>query len=142
MRNGRVAGVRSSSLVAPEGVRSGTVEFLDRAELLLSQSLMVPAAEKLELSYQAALRVAGAVQAQRPARKRTVDKGAWARLRRVAPEYGEWADRFEGFHPIRERVRIGLDRSPDPAIVAEINRSARDFVALVESDLGMLQAAA
>ena len=101
------------AVVAPSGLSPQAVTFLGRASSLLSQARVAAPADRLDLSYQAALRVAGAVLAANPGRRRKEDHSAWARVRRHAPEYSGWAARFEAFSRQWEDVRLGLARGVD-----------------------------
>ncbi|MFD6728319.1 SAV_6107 family HEPN domain-containing protein [Corynebacterium xerosis] len=127
-----------SAVVAPSGLSPQAVTFLGRASSLLSQARVAAPADRLDLSYQAALRVAGAVLAANPGRRRKEDHSAWARVRRHAPEYSGWAARFEAFSRQWEDVRLGLARGVDELEARRVQAMAADFLAEVEADLGML----
>ncbi|QGS33694.1 hypothetical protein FOB82_00750 [Corynebacterium xerosis] len=127
-----------SAVVAPSGLSPQAVTFLGRASSLLSQARVAAPADRLDLSYQAALRVAGAVLAANPGRRRKEDHSAWARIRRHAPEYSGWAARFEAFSRQWEDVRLGLARGVDELEARRVQVMAADFLAEVEADFGML----
>ncbi|MFD8878857.1 SAV_6107 family HEPN domain-containing protein [Corynebacterium xerosis] len=127
-----------SAVVASSGLSPQAVTFLGRASSLLSQSRVAAPADRLDLSYQAALRVAGAVLAANPGRRRKEDHSAWARVRRHAPEYSGWAARFEAFSRQWEDVRLGLARGVDELEARRVQAMAADFLAEVEADFGML----
>lgn len=127
-----------SAVVAPSGLSPQAVTFLGRASSLLSQARVAAPADRLDLSYQAALRVAGAVLAANPGRRRKEDHSAWARVRRHAPEYSGWAARFEAFSRQWEDVRLGLARGVDELEARRVQVMAADFLAEVEADFGML----
>lgn len=127
-----------SAVVAPSGLSPQAVTFLGRASSLLSQARVAAPADRLDLSYQAALRVAGAVLAANPGRRRKEDHSAWARVRRHAPEYSGWAARFEAFSRQWEDVRLGLARGVDELEARRVQSMAADFLAEVEADFGML----
>ena len=127
-----------SAVVAPSGLSAQAVSFLGRADSLLAQAKTASPADRLDLSYQAALRVAGAVIAEKPGRRRKADNGAWARVRRHAPAYAPWAARFEALTPRWEDVRIGLARGVDELEARRVQALATDFLAEVEADFGML----
>lgn len=137
-----ITGIRGGAHLAPAGAPAAGIGYLGRAVELLRQAEVAAPAERLELAYQAALRVSGALQVRRPRRRRTAGHGAWERLRRAAPEYAGWADRFEAYQPVRERVRIGLDRQPDPELVRAVAAAAADFLAEAEAEFGVLPAVA
>lgn len=126
------------AVVAPSGLSPQAVTFLGRASSLLSQARVAAPADRLDLSYQAALRVAGAVLAANPGRRRKEDHSAWARVRRHAPEYSGWAARFEAFSRQWEDVRLGLARGVDELEARRVQSMAADFLAEVEADFGML----
>ena len=127
-----------SAVVAPSGLSPQAVTFLGRASSLLSQARVAAPADRLDLSYQAALRVAGAVLAANPGRRRKEDHSAWARVRRHAPEYSGWAARFEAFSRQWEDVRLGLARGVDELEARRVQAMAADFLAEVEAAFGML----
>ncbi|PMC61440.1 hypothetical protein CJ204_11100 [Corynebacterium xerosis] len=127
-----------SAVVAPSGLSPQAVTFLGRASSLLSQARVAAPADRLDLSYQAALRVAGAVLAANPGRRRKEDHSAWARIHRHAPEYSGWAVRFEAFSRQWEDVRLGLARGVDELEARRVQAMAADFLAEVEADFGML----
>lgn len=126
------------AMVAPAGLSPRARTFLGRASALLAQARLADPADKLDLSYQAALRVAGAVLAQSPGRRRRADGSAWARLRRHAPGYAPWAARFEALSRQWEDVRIGLSHGVDELEAWRVQSLASDFMAEVEADFGML----
>src|SRR5699024_6467366 len=119
------------AVVAPAGVSPKAVTFMGRAEALLRQARTAPAADRILYSYQAALRVAGAVLEEAPGRRRRADSSAWARLRRHAPAYSPWAERFEAVSPLREDLLLGLKRHPDELEARRIQAMAGDFLAAV-----------
>lgn len=125
-------------MVAPSGLSPQAVSFLGRAASLLAQAKVAGPADRLDLSYQAALRVAGAVIAESPGRRRKADHGAWARLRRHAPAYAPWAARFEALSRQWEDVRLGLSGGVDELEARRVQAMASDFLAEVEADFGML----
>ncbi|WP_295625701.1 SAV_6107 family HEPN domain-containing protein [uncultured Corynebacterium sp.] len=124
--------------VAPAGVSEQAVSFLGRASALLAHARTAEPADRLTLSYQAALRVAGAVLAEHPGRRRKADQGAWARIRRHAPEYAGWAARFEDVSPVHEDLRLGFRRRVDELEARRVQAIASEFLAEVEADFGML----
>lgn len=125
-------------MVAPSGLSSQAVTFLGRAASLLAQAKTAAPADRLDLSYQAALRVAGAVIAENPGRRRKSDHSAWARVRRHAPSYAPWAARFEALSRQWEDVRLGLACGVDELEARRVQALAADFLAEVEADFGML----
>ncbi|MGP6172795.1 SAV_6107 family HEPN domain-containing protein [Corynebacterium sp. A21] len=116
-------------------------DFLSRARILLDQSRAYRTAGKvdlaLEYSYQAALRVAGARIADSPvARRKRKPTDAWGQLRLVDESGIRWAGIFEGYSRFRSRVSSGIERDPDPRIVAELMSHSEAFLAEVELDFG------
>ena len=81
---------------------------------------------------------AGAVLEEAPGRRRRADSSAWARLRRHAPAYSPWAERFEAVSPLREDLLLGLKRHPDELEARRIQAMAGDFLAEVSADFGLL----
>ncbi|MDO4609114.1 SAV_6107 family HEPN domain-containing protein [Corynebacterium sp.] len=132
----------AAAVVAPAGVAGGALGYLERASDLLRDARGTAPEDAMELIYQAALRIAGAVLEQNPGRRRSADHGAWARVRRHAPGYAGHADAIGAYSRRRERVRLGLDDAPAPEEVAELRALVEDFRDHVESDLGVLPAAA
>lgn len=126
------------AVVAPAGVSPQAVSFLGRAEALLRQARAASPEERIEFSYQAALRVAGAVLAESPGRRRKADASAWARLKRHAPAYAGWAGRFEAVSRLREDLLLGLARNPGELEARRLQSMASDFLAEVTADLGLL----
>ncbi len=131
-----------NAVVAPAGLSSQAVNFLGRAASLLAQAKTASPADRLDLSYQAALRVAGALIAENPGRRCKADQSAWARVRRHAPEYAPWAARFEALSRQWEDVRLGLARGVDELEARRVQSLAADFLAEVEADFGMLSGVA
>ena len=113
----------------------------DATTLLTASAATEDPADALELAYQAALRVAGAVLAGAPVR-RSAGRGAWNQIRRRAPHYAGWSDRFLPVSKIRGRLLLGLDVPVDAADVDRLRRMATEFKAEVEQDLGWLPQAA
>lgn len=100
------------------------------------------AGERFRLAHLAALRTAAAVAADRgrPAGARRRLVSVWVLLDRFAPEYAEWARYFAAGAPVRAAVEAGAvsavtDRAADDQL-----RAAGEFLALVESSLGLLAA--
>lgn len=133
----RISGGRNA-MVAPVGVSSQALVFLGRAGALLAQARNAGPADRLELSYQAALRVAGAVLAENPGRRHKSDQGAWSRVRRHAPAYASWAARFQVLSPVRDDARLGLEHKIDELEARRVQAMAAEFLAEVEADFGML----
>lgn len=75
-------------------------------------------------------------------RRRSVSQSAWVTLRNVQPEYSEWISRFENVAPLRERVRLGIERRIDSERARAIWEMSCDFLADVKEDLGVLPAVA
>lgn len=145
-------GVVSSSVVAPEGISDQSLGFIQKAHSLLALASSSEGVDSFEYAFQAGLRCAGAVIADAEARKvlhsgrkakKTKRQGsAWAQLRRVAPEFAEWADALEAYSPLRNDVRLGLTVLLPQSKIAELIDLSSRFLHAVEDQLGVLPAAA
>lgn len=128
-------------------LRPNPVEFLMRAEAQLA--LADEASEQGDLpravvyAYRAGLRAAGAViDAERPARRRLPAGSAWLRLRAVRPDFGGWAESFEGYARLAERADIGLERDVTDSDFHRVYSDAVELLERVRMELGLgLQAA-
>lgn len=124
-----------------------STEFLSKARVLLAQSIrhreegdLVLA---LELSYQSALRTAGAVFADSAAAaRRRKPTGAWERLRLVDEKAAAWADELSGFSRIRARAVNGLDVNLTGAMVDAFMVRVEQFLSEAEDETGWLPAVA
>lgn len=97
-----------------ERVGGKRAQFFSKAHILLEQAHTYRGEGDLllalEMSYQSALRTAGAVVAGSDvaARKRK-PKSAWDQLQLVGDEAAEWAAELSQFSTIRSRASSGLD---------------------------------
>lgn len=122
-------------------------EFLSKANVLLGQAKQHrregDLALALELSYQSALRAAGAVVAGSPvAAKKRKPSGAWDRLRMVDADAAVWADEISGFSTLRSRVANGLDTDLDEALLDHFMARVEKFLDEAERGAGWLPAVA
>ncbi len=118
----------------PSGKRQ---RFLTQAYDLLDRARRAAAAEDyaeaLELSYQAALRTAGAwVAGTRVAQRKRLPSSAWERLSLVGGPAKAWAEKLRGYSRTRSRVMIGLDDGVDPDLVFELLAVVGQFLAVVD----------
>ncbi|MBC3185212.1 hypothetical protein H7347_01245 [Corynebacterium sp. zg-331] len=135
---GRGRAERSSGL--------GRGDFMDKADVLLSQALAESAAgrdgEAFESAYRCALRVAGAVLADTPVvRRRRAPVGAWARLRAVNDRGRYWAEQFEAFSRLRSRWNSGLESRIEERVAQQLIDLASAFFAEVEAEFSVAAAA-
>ncbi|AWB84363.1 SAV_6107 family HEPN domain-containing protein [Corynebacterium liangguodongii] len=84
----------------------------------------------LESAYRAALRVAGAVNAESPViqRRKRLPTSAWDRLALTSQQGEAWAGRFARFSRLRGRVASGIETRPSPLVVAELLDLAAQFL--------------
>lgn len=119
-------------------VRVGkSATFLATAESLLEESRAYLAAGDyslaLEYGYRAALRVAGAVNADSPVirKRKRLPTSAWEKLALTGAEGKEWAEKLEKFSTLRSRVSTGIVTSPDSVVVRHVVALAEEFYAEV-----------
>lgn len=98
------------------------------------------AAERFRLAHLAALRAAAALFAARgrPAAGRRPLISAWVLLDSVAPEFSDWAAYFAAGAAARAAVEAGALSAVTTRDADDQLRAAAEFLALVESALGML----
>ncbi|MBB4694337.1 hypothetical protein BKA14_004485 [Actinoplanes abujensis] len=92
-------------------------------------------------AHLAALRAAAAVLAARarpaPASRRSKVTSVWSLLVLVAPDFGEWANYFALGASKRAAAEAGIPRVVTPREADDLLRAAEQFVAVVESSLGL-----
>jgi SAV_6107-like HEPN len=92
-------------------------------------------------AHLAALRAAAAMLAARarPAAptRRTRPTSVWSLLVLVAPEFGDWASYFALGAAKRAAAEAGIPRVVSPREADDLLRAAEQFVAIVESTLGL-----
>lgn len=124
-----------------------STEFLSKARILLAEAErhrregdLVLA---LELSYQAALRTAGAVFANSAlASRKRLPKGAWERLRLVDDRAAAWADELSAFSRVRSRAASGLEVHLTATTLDSFMCRVEDFLDEAEGGTGWLPAVA
>ncbi|AHI02922.1 hypothetical protein CFAL_04345 [Corynebacterium falsenii DSM 44353] len=88
--------------------------------------------ESLIYSYRAALRAAGAlIEWGMRDRKRRPTGSAWAKLRKVQPEFSEWADVFEAHARLASRAGMGLESEISEVVVRALYTDAVNFLSEV-----------
>jgi hypothetical protein len=97
--------------------------------------------QRYATAHMAALRAAAAVLAARarpaaPSRRSRVTS-VWSLLVLVAPEFSEWASYFALGAGKRAAAEAGIPRVVSPREADDLLRAAEQFVALVESALGL-----
>jgi hypothetical protein len=96
--------------------------------------------ERFRLAHLAALRIAAIMFADRgrrgSGRRRLVS--AWVLLEAVAPEFAEWSAYFAAGAPTRAAVEAGAVSAVTAGEAEEQLRAAEQFLALVESSVGLL----
>jgi hypothetical protein len=100
-----------------------------------------PDGQRYATAHMAALRAAAAVLAARarpaaPSRRSRVTS-VWSLLVLVAPEFSEWASYFALGASKRAAAEAGIPRVVTPREADDLLRAAEQFVALVESVLGL-----
>jgi len=93
-------------------------------------------------AHLAALRAAAAVLAARarpaaPTRRSRAATSVWSLLVLVAPEFGDWANYFALGATKRAAAEAGIPRVVTPREADDLLRAAEQFVAIVESSLGL-----
>ena len=93
-------------------------------------------------AHLAALRAAAAVLAARarpaaPSTRRSRVTSVWSLLVLVAPEFGDWASYFALGAGKRAAAEAGIPRVVSPREADDLLRAAEQFVAVVESALGL-----
>jgi hypothetical protein len=117
--------------------------LLAQARLVLDQARRADeAGERFRLAQLSALRSAAAVCAERgrPAGSRRRLVSVWVLLQRLAPEHGDWAAYFAAGAPVRAAIEAGALSAVTPRMADDQVRAAGEFLAVVESSLGMLAA--
>ncbi|BAU96504.1 hypothetical protein N24_2242 [Corynebacterium suranareeae] len=116
-------------------------QFLSKANILLEQAHSYRGEGDLllalEMSYQSALRTAGAVVAGSAvaARKRK-PKSAWDQLHMVGEEAAAWADELSQFSMIRSRANSGLQISLTPAQLDQFMSRVAQFLEEAQQGFG------
>jgi hypothetical protein len=98
--------------------------------------------ERFRLAHLAALRIAAAVldQRGRPAFARRRLVSVWVLRDKVAPEYAGWSGYFAAGAGTRAAIEAGAGSRLSPRAADDQLRAAGEFLAAVESSLGMLAA--
>lgn len=117
-------------------------KFLDKASVLLSQAHSYRGEDDLlmalEMSYQSALRTAGAVVADSAvATKKRKPKSAWDQLRLVSPEAAVWADELSAYSTLRSRANSGLEVSLTSAGLDQFMSRVSQFLEVAQLGFGM-----
>lgn len=138
--------ISATTKFAGAGMSAKRQRFLSQAADLLYRARQAAAAqdfdEALELSYQAALRTAGAWVAGSPvASRKRLPSSAWDRLELVGPDARAWVDRLRRYSRQRSRVITGLDDGADAQSALELMALAGEFFVVV-SDAYDIPAAA
>ncbi|WP_231389029.1 SAV_6107 family HEPN domain-containing protein [Marmoricola sp. URHB0036] len=128
---------------APHFLPAATHSYLERAAESLREAITstsVP--ERYAHAHVSALRATAALLAARaqptPAR-RTRQKNAWVLLAEVAPELGEWAAFFAAGADKRAAAESGSRRAVTEREADDLVRDADQFLALVETSLGLTE---
>lgn len=127
---------------AGEARRSPAALVAQAHELLADAAAAGDAVDRFRLPHLAALRTAAAVVADRarPTARRPKLVSVWLPLQRVAPDLAPWARYFAAAAPVRAAAEAGASSAVSRAAADDQLRSAADFLAEVESSLGMLAA--
>lgn len=130
----------TSTIPVPRGSALG---LLAQAHAVLGEAAAATEpGERFRLAHLSALRTAAAISAERgrPAATRRRLMNVWVLLERVAPEYGDWASYFAAGAPVRAAVEAGATSAASARTADDQFRAAAEFLAIVESSLGMLAA--
>lgn len=123
--------------------RGSATSLLIQARSVLLDAAQTPdAGERFRLAHLSALRTAAAVAAgrSRPASTRRRLMSVWVLLERVAPEHSDWAAFFAAGAQTRAAIEAGAISAVTPRTADDQVRAATEFLALVESALGLLAA--
>lgn len=125
------------------GARGSAYGLLRQSRALLDQAAATPdPGERFCAAHLSALRTAAAVLAMhgRSAGARRRLTSVWVRLEKGVPEYADWAAYFAAGAPIRSAVEAGAVSVLSPRAADDQLRAAGEFLAVVESSVGMLAA--
>lgn len=118
------------------GVRfSRTEQFLAAAEGLIAQAHDDFEVGRYDLAmenaYRAALRVAGARNAQSPIlrKRKRLPTSAWDKLALTGADGADWAATFKRYSVQRGRVASGIESNPGSAVVHRLLADVQDFYA-------------
>ena len=118
------------------GVRfSRTEQFLATAEGLIAQAHDDFEVGRYDLAmenaYRAALRVAGARNAQSPIlrKRKRLPTSAWDKLALTGADGADWAATFKRYSAQRGRVASGIEPNPGSAVVYRLLADVQDFYA-------------
>ena len=116
--------------------------LINQAHALLAEAAAADdPVDRFRLAHLAALRAAAAVLADRSAPSRRPKLvSVWLPLQRVAPDLAPWARYFAAGAPVRAAAEAGATSALGPVTADDQLRSAGQFLAEVESSLGMLAA--
>ncbi|ALC06352.1 hypothetical protein CDES_09835 [Corynebacterium deserti GIMN1.010] len=122
-------------------------QFLSKAQILIEQAHTYRGEGDLllalEMSYQSALRAAGAIIAgSAVASRKRKPKSAWDQLRLVGDEAAMWAEELSAFSTIRSRANSGLEISLSPAELDNFMARVSLFLEEAEFGFGFLRDAA
>ncbi|HEX3335509.1 MAG TPA: SAV_6107 family HEPN domain-containing protein [Jatrophihabitans sp.] len=129
--------------MSPERAHASALGLLAHAHSVLDEAARTgDPGERFRLAHLSALRTAAAVTAERgrPAGSRRRLMSVWVLLERVAPEYSGWAAYFAAGAAIRSAIEAGSTSAATARAADDQVRAATDFLALVESALGLLAA--
>ncbi|MEO9138084.1 MAG: SAV_6107 family HEPN domain-containing protein [Jatrophihabitans sp.] len=121
---------------------SATSLLVQARSVLLDAAQTADAGERFRLAHLSALRTAAAVAAGRgrPASTRRRLMSVWVLLERVAPEHADWAAFFAAGAQTRAAIEAGAISAVSPRTADDQVRAATEFLALVESSMGLLAA--
>ena len=85
----------------------------------------------MENAYRAALRVAGAVNADSPVirKRKRLPTNAWKKLALTSARGSDWASTFMAYSAQRGRVASGIETHPDRAVVENLISLVEQFLA-------------
>ena len=90
-------------------------------------------------AYRAGLRAAGAlIEWEMASRKRRPSGSAWAKLRVLRPDLGDWVEKFEAHARVASRAGLGLSRGIPENARGTIYHDACDLVDLARGAVNYL----
>lgn len=128
----------STAMIAPPSALS--VECLHRAAGTLREAMIsTDPGQRYALAHVAALQATAGLLGSRarPSGRSARQRNAWVLLERVAPEFADWARYFAAGAAKRAAAEAGSRSAVSQREADDLVRAADDYLALVESALGM-----
>lgn len=131
-------------MTAPHFLSAATHSYLERAAGSLREAITSTSApERYAHAHVSALQATAALLAARaqpaPPSRRPRQKNAWVLLAEVAPELSEWASFFAAGATKRAAAEAGSRHAVTEREADDLVRDADQFLALVETSLGLTE---